>query len=89
MRRSPSSKRKLALWLLSLIVVVSMLCSLVVMIRPLPPARTPQLTAIPLPSTFTPAPTLAPTHRALTAAPPTKRLEAIATITPTATVTPT
>lgn len=91
MKRSSPSKRQLALWILSLIVVTSMVCSLVMMIRPSTSARTPQPTAAPVVPTITPASTLVPTHQALTAAPPTRRPGATATtqITPTIAASPT
>ena len=88
MRRSPASKRKLALWLLSLLVAASMICSLVVMIRPSAPEHTPSPTAPPQAPTMTPAPSPVPTQHALTAAPPTRRPGATPTASPTFTLTP-
>jgi len=91
-RRSFSSKRQLALWILSLIVAVSMICSFVVMLRPTVPAPQPEPTAtqvVARPATPTPAGT--PTQRASTASPPTRQpaLAPTTLITPTVTASPT
>jgi len=69
MKRGLRSRRQGYLWILSLVVVASMICSVVVMIRPprSAPGPTPRLT--------TPIPTWTPTPRPTTTPTPTRGSE--------------
>jgi len=60
MKRPAGSRRQKYVWILSLAVVASMICSVVVMIRP--PTRAPQPTPMPIRviATWTPTPSPSP-----------------------------
>lgn len=82
MKRSMKRRRQILLWILSLVIAASMLCSFVVMLRP--PAPRPEPTPIPtraIPTwTATPKPT--PTLLSATLAPPTRKTEPTASPSP-------
>jgi predicted phosphodiesterase len=92
MKRPASKRTNPMLWLLSVIIVASMVCSLIVTVLPSqgsqgdtlpppPPTRAPLWTPSPVPPTPTPAPTATPEPTA-TPAPPTATPEPTPTPTP-------